>query len=322
MMEKLRARMPAVVDRIQHARTPSPRFKRVSLALALLVFVVATVLAVRALPPLPPDGRQPALFVAVAALAAMAIVVNGAEYALSGAALGGRVPLGDATRISVLSTAANLLPIPGAAIVKTRALQRRGHGLRIAATLTIAIGIIWVGVAGLMAGILVATTGHRAGLGVGLSLAGLVILVLGAVILANQKTVMSSRALVAWALAIEIVSVSLTSVRFYLVLRAIGFDGSFAQSATLAATAIVASAAGIFPGGLGLRELLSSAVGPAVGLSSAVSTVVAAVERIVALAVVALMALAVMFIDRHDDSDAAVESGPSPTSAPESAPCA
>jgi len=152
----------------------------------------------------------------------------------------------------------------------------------------------------------------------------LVILVLGAVILANQKTMMSSRRLVAWALAIEIVSVALTSVRFYLVLRAIGFDGSLAQSATLAATAIVASAAGIFPGGLGLRELLSSAVGPAVGLSSAVSTVVAAVERIVALAVVAIMALAVMFIDRNDDSDAGVEPdpAPTPTPTPESAPCA
>jgi len=320
MMEKLRARMPALVDRIQHARAPSPRFKRITLALALLVFVVATVLAVRALPPLPPDGRQPALFLVVAALAAMSIVINGAEYTLSSAALGGRVPLGDATRISVLSTAANLLPIPGAAIVKTRALQRRGHGLRIAATLTIAIGIIWVGVAGVMAGTLVAATGNRVGLGIGLTAAGLVILVLGAVILANQKTVMSSRRLVVWALAIEIVSVALTSVRFYLVLRAIGFDGSLAQSATLAATAIVASAAGIFPGGLGLRELLSSAVGPAVGLSSAVSTVVAAVERIAGLAVVAIMALAVMFIDRADDADPGVEPDPTPRPTAETAP--
>ena len=148
MNEQVRARALAVLELLKTARAPRARTRRLWLFVALALFVVATVLAVRNLPPLPAGDRRPVLFVFVALLAGCGIVVNGAEYALSARAFGGRVTLRDATRISVLSTAANLLPIPGAAIVKTRALQKRGAGLRIAATLTIAIGIVWVGVAG------------------------------------------------------------------------------------------------------------------------------------------------------------------------------
>jgi hypothetical protein len=310
--EQVRANATALLERLNTARAPSPRTRRIVLVLALVLFVGATALAVRSLPPLPAGDRHLWLFGLVAMLAACSIVVNGAEFALSARSLGTRVTLREATRISVLSTAANLLPIPGAAIVKTRALQRLGAKLRIAATLTIAIGIVWVGVAGVIAGVLVATTGHHGVLAAVLTAVGAVVLGIGIAILAVQKTELSSLALVGYALAIEVASVGLGSIRFFLVLRAIGFGGSVAQSATLAATAVVATAAGVFPGGLGLRELLSSAIGPAVGMSAAVATLVAAVERIVSLLVVALMALVVIATDRSDplvDPLASAQSG-------------
>jgi hypothetical protein len=318
--EGLREWVLAGAERMKSVRNRSPRAGRIVLAIAFVLFVGATVIAIRNLPALPPGRRQPALFGVIAVLAALAIVVNGAEYALSARTLGGRVTLRDATRVSVLSTAANLLPVPGAAVVKTRALQRRGARLRIAATLTIAIGVIWVGVAALIAGILVAFTGHDGIFASVLTSIGIVVTIVGAVMLATQKTQMSNRVLVGTAFAIEIASVALTSLRFYLVLRAIGFGRSLAQSATLAATAIIASAAGVFPSGLGLRELLSSAVGPAVGLSAAVSTVVAAIERVVSLAVVAVMALVIMLIDRGDAPVPEAQLDPDPRH--ESAPCA
>jgi hypothetical protein len=296
--DRFRALTAAVVDRLRTPRAHNPRTRKLVLAFALVLFAGATFLAVRHLPPLPADGRQPALFVVVAFLAAMAIVVNGVEYTLSSRAVGNRVGMRDATRISVLATAANLLPIPGAALVKIRALQVRGAGLRIATTLTIAIGIIWVGVAGFVAGVLVATAGGHEAVAAILTALGVGVMAVGGVVLAMQKSEISSVKLVAYAFAIELVSVGLTSLRFFFVLRAIGFNGTLAQAATLAATAVVASAAGIFPSGLGLRELLSSAVGPVVGMSAAVATLVAAVERIAALLVVGLMAVVVMITDR------------------------
>jgi hypothetical protein len=297
MIDRMRARVLGLL-RLNAVRSPSLRVRRAVLLIALALFAGVTIVALRDLPPLPTGRRQPALLAPVAALSMLSSVVNGGEYALSARALGGHVTLRDATRISVLTIAANLLPIPGAALVKTRALQRRGARLRIAATLTIAIGVVWVGVAGVVAGIFVAIAGHHGVLAISLAGAGAVIPTVGAAILANQTTELAAAVLVGAAVAIEIGSVGLTALRFYLVMRAIGFGGSFGQASTLAATAIVSSAAGVFPGGLGLRELLSSAVGPAVGLSAAVATVVAAVERIVTLAVVAVMALVVMVADR------------------------
>jgi hypothetical protein len=320
VIDTLRTALLALVERLKSVRTRSPRAGRIVLVIAFVLFIGATAIAVRNLPPLPAGRREPALFAIVAVLAALAIVVNGAEYALSARALGGRVTVRDATRVSVLSTAANLLPVPGAAFVKTRALQRRGARLRIAATLTIAIGVIWVGVAALVAGVLVASTGDHAVAAIVLTAIGLVVTTIGALMLVTQKTQMSNQLLVGSALLIELASVGLTSMRFFLVLRAIGFDGSLAQSATLAATAIIASAAGVFPSGLGLRELLSSAVGPAVGLSSAVATVIAAVERVVSLAVVAVMALVIVLIDRGDTP--VPEGQLQPRSEPEGATCA
>ena len=115
MIDKIRTWLLALVDRLKTPRPTSPGRRRLVLGFALLLFAVATIAAVRNLPPLPKGSGDPVLFAAIASLAAVAIVVNGAEYALSARALGGRVTFRDATRVSVLSTAANLLPIPGAA---------------------------------------------------------------------------------------------------------------------------------------------------------------------------------------------------------------
>jgi hypothetical protein len=289
MRSWLQARGAALTARLSAVEAPTRRTRVAVLLLAFALFVVVTVVAVQHLPHLPAHDRHPDLFLVAALLSAVGVVANGAEYMLSAAALGGRVTLRNALRVSVLSTAANLMPIPGAALVKTRALQRRGARLRVAAMLTVGIGVVWVGVAGVVAGALVANAGGRVLFGALVGAGGLGVTAAGAGILAAQDTDMPARRLVAWAIVVEFGSVAAQAVRFWLVLRAIGFDGTLAQGATLGAGAVVASAAGILPGGLGLRELLSSALGPAVGMPAAVATVVAAVERVVTLAVVAIM---------------------------------
>jgi len=208
------------------------------------------------------------------------------------------VPIREATRVTVLSSAANLLPIPGAVIVKTRALQKGGARLGVAAALTSAMGLVWLSVGGVLAGVLLAGTGDHPVLGLVLIAAGACVFVVACLVFAFQTTEMPTLQLVLSALVVEISSVTLMTLRFFLVLHAIGFEGSLAQSAMLGATAIVASAAGIFPGGLGLREGLSSLTGPAVGLSAAVSAVVAAVERIVSLVALGTLTLLIVVLDR------------------------
>jgi hypothetical protein len=319
VIDRLRSLANAIVEKMGKARMRSPRARRIGLSIALVLFIGATTLAIRHLPAIPKaDHREPLLFVPIALLSFGTIFLNGLEYVLSARAIGHSVPLRESTRVSVLSTAANLLPIPGAAIVKTRALQNRGARLGTAASLTIAIGLVWVGVGCIGAGGLLAITTDRTLMAVLLLAGGALSMALSAVLFVGRSTAMSVPSVMGWATLLEASSVTLTSVRFTLVLRAMGFHGTFAQGATLAATAIVASAAGIFPGGLGLRELLSGIIGPAVGLSAAVATVAAAVERIVSLCVLGVTALVIIVIDRGE----IVNAPPTPEPTTKDASCA
>ena len=60
------------------------------------------------------------------------------------------------------------------------------------------------------------------------------------------------------------------AVRLYLVLVALGYEAGVTQALTLTLAAVVVTALGFFPGGLGAAEVLSAALSPLVGLSAAV----------------------------------------------------
>jgi uncharacterized membrane protein YbhN (UPF0104 family) len=76
-----------------------------------------------------------------------------------------------------------------------------------------------------------------------------------------------------------------TGLRLYLVGLALGFNVTVAQAAALTVSAVLATATGFFPGGLGIRELLAAGVSPLVRLSSLVGIAVSAVDRLGTLCV-------------------------------------
>jgi len=75
---------------------------------------------------------------------------------------------------------------------------------------------------------------------------------------------------------------------------ALGFPAPVRDAMALALAATVSSAIGLFPGGLGIRELLSAAVAGLTGFDPAVGLVVSAVDRIVVLVVVGLCSLVML----------------------------
>lgn len=82
---------------------------------------------------------------------------------------------------------------------------------------------------------------------------------------------------------------TVAGLRFFFVLVAFGFDVSIGQALALATSGILATAVGIVPGGLGLRELLAGAFAPLVALSASVGVLAAIVNRIAGM--VGLMAV-------------------------------
>lgn len=251
------------------------------LCAAVVLFVAGTVLSYAQLPQ--SDAPvQPRWLLLVALIGVpLTILLNGAEYDASARLLGHRIPFLEAIRVSVLGTAANLLPIPGSFLVRVRGLARLGSTVGRAVSSTGITGMIWIGMTGLIAGASQLASG-RIPLGAGLLTVGLGALLAVGVLLATSGTAAPSKALV-YIAAVESGLVLISMLRQYFALRGLGVSISLAQAATLTLAGVLASAAGFMPGGLGLRELIAAAMSPLVGLPPTVGFVAAALDRLVGL---------------------------------------
>jgi hypothetical protein len=119
-------------------------------------------------------------------------------------------------------------------------------------------------------------------------IAGLLLLLIGLGCLAGVLYVLrrADRAR-AWRLlwdfvVVEAATVAVNGVRTYLAFQLIGLSATPAQAVALTASVIVAAAIGIFPAGLGIRELIAGAVGAAVSLPVAQSVAATASDRVTA----------------------------------------
>lgn len=257
------------------------------MGIALVLFFGGTWLAWRNLPEI---ETQPNwwLLLPASLMSVVAIAVNAGEFRIASRLLGARIRFRSAFHVSVLSSAANMLPIPGAVVVKTRALRQQGQGYKDSIAITSAVGLMWVALAFLTAGLLQAVD-RRIGAAAAMTAVGLIGLGVTYMLLSAAVGRMRAASAAVPVALIELASVVAASVRIYLVMYAMGFDASIGQAVALTVAAIVASAVGIFPGGLGLRELLSAAMAELVGLDPAVGLLVSAVDRIMSYAVLGFL---------------------------------
>jgi hypothetical protein len=223
------------------------------------------------------------------------MVLNAVEYLVAARLVSHRVPFREAMRVSVLGSAANLLPIPGAALVRTGALRRRGAAVGASAMATGAIGAAWLGLAALLAGLLLLATGSEA-VGGGFAAVGLAA--------TGGMLFLTRRAGGAWRdgaliIGLEAAFVCVSALRTWATLQALGGGGP-AQAAALTVAAPLAAAAGVMPGGLGLRELIAATLSPLVGLAPATGAVAAGFDRLLGLAALGLAAW--LFFGRAKDT--------------------
>ncbi|QGG95856.1 lysylphosphatidylglycerol synthase domain-containing protein [Actinomarinicola tropica] len=271
-----------------------PAVARPLVALTVVALAVGSVSAARSLP----DGVEVRwwLVVLVGAVGTPATVaLNALEYRASARAVGVDETLGTAARVSIYGTAANLLPLPGGSLVRIDAIRRRGGSMRSATSITIAVGLLWLGASLVMAGGLGATT--TPGLAVVFLLAGVAPLV--AAHLVMRRLGSPPRAFVVIA-AVQVAAVSVQALRFWLAAAAIDADLGPSQAFALGVSVTVAAAAGFLPGGLGIREAIAAALGPLIGLTASQTFLATLVDRIAGLAAVTVVAVVVMAATRGE----------------------
>lgn len=284
------ARVGAWLRRIADVRQPPPRARRWLLFAGASIFLIGAAAAARALD-LPPGGVRVAPIVVVAVvLVPSTIAVNALELVALGRLLDQRLEPRTAVRVVVLGTAANLLPLPGAAALRIQALAGGGATYRAATGVNVAAAVSWLGSAAAVAGVALLTLG-RAQLGGAVLVVGLLGLGVGLVAAGRLATVTSPHRDVALLAAVEVATVIAHALRLVLLLAAIGAGASFAEATVIGTSGPLAAAAGVFPAGLGIAEAAAAGAGALVGVTAAASFAAAALNRLIGYGVLGLAML-------------------------------
>lgn len=260
---------------------PGPHQRRWYGRLAAVVFVVVAVAAAWRLPPINLDWSWIALSVC---FLWGSILLLAAEYRLSGWLLDHQITWQEALRVTILSSAANLLPLPGGLAVRSQALRRKGPGWKAAVGSNLVMGLGWLGVALLLAGGLL--YGQASSLVTGCFLIGGGLVVVGLLIsVARIGRIRGTMRSTGAILLVEGVYVGVSALRLYAILLGIGIEVTYAQATTLTVASALAAGAGIFPGGLGVREVLAGAIAPLAGMAPEVGAFAGVLDRVVSLLV-------------------------------------
>ena len=262
---------------------------------AASAFVVAFLWAATHLPSLGTPDCQ--LFILSGIIGSPALLLlSAAEYDISVRMLSYQVTFLGALRVSVLSSVANLLPVPGSLVVRTQALKALGASYARGASSTLVVGAGWVGTTALVVGVIEAVGGH--------AVAGAILLAFGCLGLAGTTLLLllyvDSRGaavrLLMRIVGVETAFVAVGALRYFLVLRGLNVDVQPSQAAALTFAGVITSLVGVVPQGLGVKELAVAAISPLVGLPISVGLVAAATIRVMDLAVDAPLAVLILHL--------------------------
>lgn len=286
----------AVTGLLRLARTrPSAKYRRQLLAVAIVLFLGVILVA---LPRLPDIALRWKWLIAAAGLTVGVVIASAVEYWLAGQWLGFRVGPLEALRVTVFASAANLAPIPGAVLVRARDLFSRGAQTESIGRALATIGAGWVTMSFLVAAVALWLASAGALPFVALVVAAAIATLVPRV----APTGARKRSVVVTCLLTELVAVTVQAARYYAIFRALSVEAAWHQALALPLAGALASAAGFFPGGLGLRELLAGGMAELVALPAAAGVVGSAADRILGLIVLAVVAAVMLAVPWKSNS--------------------
>jgi len=236
------------------------------------------------------DLRWWAVAVLFGVLAPLSLALKAVEFVLAARIAGQHPGRREALDVAVVSSAANLLPIPGSLMVTVQSIAGSGatYGGAIAASAV--PGLTWLAITALIGG------GATAALGAPLVGALLVCAapVAGAAAwrLFARSVPRGRRApLAAAIIAAETGWLAVSAGRLGLAVVALGQSVTVGQALALSVAGALTVAIGFFPGGLGVREALLAGLSPLIGLDVETGVLLGTLDRVVWLAFLGLAGL-------------------------------
>jgi uncharacterized membrane protein YbhN (UPF0104 family) len=252
---------------------------RVALLVAALFFAGGLAWSVRAFPASLTELRLVPMLGVVLLGVPLTILLNAAEFIATADYTRRRSTWAGAVEVTIIATAANMLPLPGGTIARVAALRSLGASVRDGVRINLLAAVIWAAIALMYSGAWMLASGHKH--------YGLAFGSVGAVSFLPTLAYIA-RTAGSWNLALKFVFIRssmliLDSVHLLLCLWALGVSASFAQAASLALSGVAGSAVSIVPAGLGVREAVAGALASAVGLSLSAGFLAAALNRMLGL---------------------------------------
>jgi uncharacterized membrane protein YbhN (UPF0104 family) len=290
-------------QRLLAARRPSARTERLLLLVASAAMVGGAWYALRQGAVDPSGFRWAPLLLAAALGVPLTAATNAGEYWITAQAAGATLRPMVALRTTILATAANLLPLPGGPLVRIQALRTEGIATGASTQVTAAAGTSWVAVAALLAAGGGAVVRAPHGAVVALAALGVVVGAVSVVLLrrATVHRVGWQRVLLRL-VVVEVASVAISAARLYLLLLALGVPARASTALVLALAGVLATAVGVVPAGLGVREGLSALLAVAVALPAATGFAVSLLDRVVGLLVASPVALLLSWRTPHREA--------------------
>lgn len=220
----------------------------------------------------------PAILVVILG-APLTIVLNSMEFILMARTLNKKVSFLDAVRTSILSSAANMLPLPGGVLTRIAGLKGTGVSYGQAAGINFLFAFVWLAMSLLAtgAGILIFAQKPYAWT---FLLTGGTLLILSTVYLLFQG---GGYSIVCLSILQRITLIAVDIFRVWGCLIALGIDAKLSQATVFALGGVLGAAISIVPAGLGVREGISAGLAPLVGLDAAVGFLAAALNRLLGL---------------------------------------
>ncbi|MCZ6658248.1 MAG: lysylphosphatidylglycerol synthase domain-containing protein [Gammaproteobacteria bacterium] len=215
------------------------------------------------------------------------LLLNATEFLISGRLLRTELLPLRCLEITILGSAANMLPLPGSTLVRVAGLKAAGASYVDSTAVTLLIAVNWIGIAFLCAGIGVWRLES-------LKLAS-VLLAIGGVALAVGIVlcwrISQDARLVIYVMGTKVALVIVDICRVLLCFEALGVATTIWHASAFSISGVLGSAVSIVPAGLGVREGVSAIIAPLVGLSASAAFLAAALNRLVGLVVIVPVAL-------------------------------
>ncbi|MEP2737176.1 MAG: hypothetical protein ABJP34_12870 [Erythrobacter sp.] len=262
----------------KRAKAPLARFRIPILILAAIAFVIGMIWSISALGLKWSDVALAPIALLALVIAPLSVAYSAVNMQLMGKAIGTKIGFLYGAQISAFAQIAELLPIPGGAIVRTAALMKSGGKTGNSAGLVVAFALLWIACAAAGCGLALLHISPAAYA----PLIGGVTLIAGIVLWLGTSF--------GWAIAISalflrILGLSIVSLRVIVAFAVIGIAVGAQDALAFAFALILGSAASIVPAGLGIGEGLSALMAGAVEVDPAAAFIAAAIGRLVGLAV-------------------------------------